>query len=39
MPTGEAFAAADRLQLHAEELSFLHPVTGEPVHFVIPTPF
>jgi tRNA pseudouridine32 synthase/23S rRNA pseudouridine746 synthase len=37
--TGEAFAAADRLQLHAEELSFVHPTTGEPVRFVIPTPF
>ena len=37
--TGEALAAADRLQLHAEELGFLHPVTGEPVRFVIPTPF
>ena len=36
---GAAFAAADRLQLHAEELSFLHPTTGEPVHFVIPAPF
>jgi tRNA pseudouridine32 synthase / 23S rRNA pseudouridine746 synthase len=37
--TGDAFAAADRLQLHAEELSFLHPTTGEPVNFVIPAPF
>lgn len=37
--TGDAFAAADRLQLHAEELSFSHPVTDEFVHFVIPTPF
>ena len=37
--TGEALAAADRLQLHAEELRFVHPTTGEPVHFVIPTPF
>jgi tRNA pseudouridine32 synthase/23S rRNA pseudouridine746 synthase len=37
--TGEALAAADRLQLHAEELSFAHPTTGERVRFVIPTPF
>jgi tRNA pseudouridine32 synthase/23S rRNA pseudouridine746 synthase len=37
--TGEALAAAERLQLHAEELSFAHPVTGEPVHFAIPAPF
>ncbi len=37
--TGEAFAAADRLQLHAEELSFIHPTTGDLVHFVIPAPF
>lgn len=37
--TGEALTAADRLQLHAEELSFAHPVTGEPAHFVIPAPF
>jgi tRNA pseudouridine32 synthase/23S rRNA pseudouridine746 synthase len=37
--TGDALLAADRLQLHAEELSFAHPTTGEPVHFVIPAPF
>ena len=37
--TGDAFAAADRLQLHAEELTFAHPVNDEPVHFVIPAPF
>jgi tRNA pseudouridine32 synthase/23S rRNA pseudouridine746 synthase len=37
--TGEALAAADRLQLHAEELSFVHPNTGEEVTFVIPCPF
>lgn len=37
--TGPALAAADRLQLHAEELSFLHPVSGEPVRFVIAAPF
>ena len=34
-----AFAAADRLQLHAEELGFSHPITGEPCHFVAPVPF
>jgi tRNA pseudouridine32 synthase / 23S rRNA pseudouridine746 synthase len=37
--TGAALAAADRLQLHAEELSFRHPATGEPAHFVVPAPF
>jgi tRNA pseudouridine32 synthase/23S rRNA pseudouridine746 synthase len=37
--TGEAFAAADRLQLHAEELSFVHPTSGDEVTFVIPCPF
>jgi tRNA pseudouridine32 synthase/23S rRNA pseudouridine746 synthase len=37
--TGEAFAAADRLQLHAEELSFVHPTRGDEVTFVIPCPF
>lgn len=35
---GEARTAADRLQLHAEELSFVHP-NGEAMHFVIPCPF
>lgn len=37
--TGAALAAADRLQLHAEELSFVHPATSEPVRFVVPAPF
>ena len=37
--TGEALAAADRLQLHAEELRFKHPRTGEPMHVVVPCPF
>jgi tRNA pseudouridine32 synthase/23S rRNA pseudouridine746 synthase len=37
--TGEALATAGRLQLHAEELSFDHPTTGEPVRFVVPAPF
>ena len=35
----EAFAAADRLQLHAAELGFIHPTTGEPCHFEAPCPF
>lgn len=37
--TGAALAAADRLQLHAETLSFAHPVTGERVTFAVPAPF
>lgn len=36
--TGAALAAADRLQLHAEELAFNHP-QGHWVHYVIPAPF
>ena len=36
--TGVALAAADRLQLHAEELGFTHP-DGTPMHFVSPAPF
>jgi len=32
-------AAADRLQLHAEELQFTHPISGEPCHFIARTPF
>lgn len=35
----EAFAAADRLQLHAAELGFTHPTTGQPCHFTAPVPF
>ena len=35
----EALAAADRLQLHAAELGFTHPTTGEFQVFVAPTPF
>lgn len=31
--------AADRLQLHAAELGFSHPSTGEFMTFVAPTPF
>ena len=36
---GAALAAADRLQLHAEKLSFAHPTTGAPMSFAIPCPF
>ena len=36
--TGAALAAADRLQLHAEELGFTHP-DGTPMRFVSPAPF
>src|SRR5688500_7294156 len=35
---GEALAAADRLQLHAEELGFTHP-NGTPMRFTSPAPF
>jgi tRNA pseudouridine32 synthase/23S rRNA pseudouridine746 synthase len=37
--TGEALAAADRLQLHAEELSFSHPGDGSRQDFIVPAPF
>jgi len=36
---GEPLEAADRLQLHAETLSFAHPRTGERLDFVVPCPF
>ena len=36
---GNALAAADRLQLHAEELGFVHPTTGEDCTFVVKAPF
>lgn len=36
---GEALAAADRLQLHAEMLAFSHPADGRPLRFVVPCPF
>lgn len=36
--TGEALAAADRLQLHASELGFTHP-DGTPMSFASPPPF
>jgi len=37
--TGAARAAADRLQLHAQELSFAHPADDRVREFVVPTPF
>ena len=37
--TGAALAAADRLQLHAEALSFAHPADGKMRDFVVPSPF
>ena len=37
--TGEALAAADRLQLHAEMLSVFHPAEGVERTFVAPCPF
>lgn len=36
---GDDFTAADRLQLHAAELGFTHPTTGEFMTFIAPTPF
>lgn len=36
---GDALAAADRLQLHAETLSFKHPTTLEKMTFTVPCPF
>ena len=30
---------ADRLYLHAEQIWFRHPVTGEDMHFISPSPF
>src|SRR5690554_6275806 len=37
--TGDALAAADRLQLHASELGFRHPIGGAPVTFRSDAPF
>lgn len=37
--TGAARTAADRLQLHAEELSFTHPGDGRMREFLVPAPF
>jgi tRNA pseudouridine32 synthase/23S rRNA pseudouridine746 synthase len=36
--TGEALGAAERLQLHAEELAFNHPAGGW-VRYLVPSPF
>jgi tRNA pseudouridine32 synthase/23S rRNA pseudouridine746 synthase len=36
---GDALKAADRLQLHAAELGFTHPTSGEFMTFVAPAPF
>lgn len=35
----EAFHMAKRLMLHATELKFTHPITGEAMHGVSPVPF
>ena len=35
----KALAKADRLQLHAEQLGFTHPVSQEPMNFHCPAPF
>jgi tRNA pseudouridine32 synthase/23S rRNA pseudouridine746 synthase len=37
--SGEALAAADRLQLHAEGLAFFHPADHRPMRLVAPAPF
>ncbi len=37
--TGEALAAASRLQLHAEMLQISHPTTTEMMTFTAPVPF
>ena len=37
--TGAALAAAARLQLHAEELSFAHPADDKVRDFIVPAPF
>lgn len=37
--TGDALAAADRLQLHAEMLTFFHPDDGREMVFTSPVPF
>ena len=37
--TGAAKTAAERLQLHAEQLSFTHPGDGRMQDFVVTTPF
>ena len=35
----EALAGADRLHLHAHKLQIHHPLTGDPIEFVAPSPF
>lgn len=35
----EAYAMADRLMLHATQLDFIHPISGEEVHGRCPSPF
>ncbi|HWA20399.1 MAG TPA: RluA family pseudouridine synthase [Devosia sp.] len=37
--SGDALAAADRLQLHAEGLGFFHPTDHRPMRLVAPAPF
>ena len=36
---GPAENLAERLLLHAQELAFVHPLTGEPLQFQAPAPF
>lgn len=36
---GDSRAKADRLMLHASELSFIHPLTGKPLFFKCEAPF
>jgi len=37
--SADAFAAADRLQLHAETLDFEHPADRRACTFAVPCPF
>ncbi len=37
-PVRQALGKVSRTALHAEQLAFVHPVTGEPLHFVAPLP-
>ena len=37
--SGDALAAADRLQLHAQMLGFAHPDDQRRMEFVVPAPF
>ena len=36
---GNGTEESDRLMLHAAEISFVHPITKEEMHFCIPSPF